>query len=130
MKTPCPNTKRQVRSFLGLVDYYRDCIPEISASLSDLLKIGKSEQVQWNEGQERSYSLLKKYLLQEPVLKLYDLMNPFVLRTDASGVEVAGVLLQENEGNLYPVGYAIKKFSLAEVKYPIIGERVPGSSVG
>ena len=88
--------------------------------LSDLFKKGKSEQVQWNEAQERAYSLLKEYMLQEPVLKLPDLMKPFVLRTDASGVGVAAVLLQENEGKLYPVDYAIKKLSLAEAKYPII----------
>ena len=28
-----------------------------------------------------------------------------MLRTDASGVDVAAVLLQENDGKLYPVGY-------------------------
>ena len=122
-KSPRPTTKKQVRSFIELVGYYRDHIPafaEISVPLSDLLKKGKSEQVQWNEAQERAYSLLKEYLLQEPLLKLPDLMKPFVLRTDASGVGVAAVLLQENEGKLYPVGYAIKKLSPAEVKYPII----------
>ena len=113
-KTPRPTTKKQVRSFPGLVGYYRDHIPafaKISALLSDLLK---SEQVQWNEAQERAHSMLKEYLLQEPVLKLPDLMKPFVLRTDASRVGVAAILLQENEGKLYPVGYASKKVSLAE----------------
>ena len=48
-KTPRPTTKKKVRSFLGLVGYYRDHIPacaEISEPLSDLLKKGKSEQVQ------------------------------------------------------------------------------------
>ena len=82
----------------------------------------KSEQIQWNQAQERAYLLLKEYLLQEPVLKLSDLMKPFVLRRDASGVGVAAVLLQENEGKLYPVGYASKrlKLSLAEAKYPIM----------
>ena len=40
-KTPRLTTKRQVRSLLGLVGYYRDHIPafaQISAPLSDLLK--------------------------------------------------------------------------------------------
>ena len=61
-KTPCPTTKKQVRSFLGLVGYYRDHVlafAKVSAPLSDFLRKGKSEQVQWNEAQERAYSLLK-----------------------------------------------------------------------
>ena len=82
-----PTTKKQVRSFLGLVGYYRDHIPafaEILAPLSSLLKKGMSEQVQWNEAQECAYSMLKESsIAQELVLKLPDLMKPFVLRTDA-----------------------------------------------
>ena len=78
--TPRPTTKKQVRSFLGLVGYYRDHIPafaEISAPLTDLLKKGKAEHIQWREAQERAYSLLKEYLLQEPVLKLPNLSKRF-----------------------------------------------------
>ena len=79
-------------------------LPRISGLLKrphPSLKKGKSEKVQWNEAQERPYSLLKEYLLQEPVLKLPDLMKPFSLKIDASGVGVAAVLLQKNKGKLY-----------------------------
>ena len=97
--------------------YYRYHIPafaEISAPLSDLKK-GKSEQVQWNEAQERAFSLPKEYLLQEPVQKLPDLMKALVLRT-VSGVGVAAVLWLKNEGKLYPIGYASKELRLAKAK--------------
>ena len=60
-KTPHLTTKKQVRSCLGLVGYYRDHIPgfpQISVPLSYLLKKGKPEQVHWSEAQERAYSLL------------------------------------------------------------------------
>ena len=33
---------------------------------------------------------------------------------------MAAVLLQENDGKLYPVGYASKKLNLTEARYPII----------
>ena len=87
LKNQCTTTKKQVRSFLWITGHHRDHIPafiNVLALLSDQLKKEKSEQVQWNEAQESAYSLLKEYLLQEPVLKLPDLMNLFVLRTDAT----------------------------------------------
>ena len=70
-------------------------------------------------------------MLQEPVLKLPDLTKPSILRIDASWVWVAAVLMPENEGKLYPVGYASKKLALQnttkKAKYPVIG--VPGQQV-
>ena len=43
-----------------------------------------------------------------------------MLQTDASGVGVAAVLLQENDWKLYPIGYASKKLNLTEARHPII----------
>ena len=129
---PRPTTKKQLRSFLdligyyrdllGLIGYYRDHIPafaEISAPLTDLLKKGKAEHIQWSKAQERAYSLLKEYLLQEPVLNLPDLSKPFILRTDTSGVGVAAVLPKKNDRKQNPVGYAIKKLNLTEARFQI-----------
>ena len=46
--TPRLTTKKQVRSFMGLVGYYRDHMPafaKISVPLTDLLKKGKAEHI-------------------------------------------------------------------------------------
>ena len=75
LNTPHPTTKKQVTSFLGLIIYYKDHLPasaEISAPLTDLLKKGKPEYIQWSKAQEYAYSLLKEYRLHEPLLKLPD----------------------------------------------------------
>ena len=53
INTPRPTTKKQVRSFLDLVGYYRDHIPafaEISAPLTDLLKKGRTYPVERGTG--------------------------------------------------------------------------------
>ena len=89
---PRPTTKKQVRSFLGLVGYYRDHIPafaEISAPLSDLLK----SLNKYNGPRHRSMltHCSRNIPATRTSIELPDLMKPFVLRTDASGV-VATVL--------------------------------------
>ena len=47
-----PTTKKEVRSFLGLANYYRDHMPSfaaIAAPLSDLTKKGLPEGVRWED---------------------------------------------------------------------------------
>lgn len=52
---PRPVTKRQVKSFLGLANYYRKCVPNFSrqvASLTDLTMNKNSEMVKWTDKAE------------------------------------------------------------------------------
>ena len=68
-------TKKEVRSFLGLVNYYRAHIPmfaAFSAPLSDLTWKGQPNKVQWGETQERAFLTLQEHLLEKPFLKLPD----------------------------------------------------------
>ena len=49
-----PTTKKEVRSFLGIANYYRDQMPSfaaIAAPLSDLTKKGLPESVRWEDAQ-------------------------------------------------------------------------------
>ena len=91
-----PLTKRQVKSFIGLIGYYRQFIPNfdvLAAPLTDLTRKGQPNQVKWSQEQEYAFNTLKKMLTVSPILKLPDLKQVFTLRTDASDRGIGTVLL-------------------------------------
>ena len=115
-----PTTKKEVRSFLGLVNYYRDYIPSfvaIMAPLIDLMRKGLPERVRWNEQQEKAFVTLRENLLHRTVLRLPDHIKSFVLRTTASNCELCVALMQEHDGKYYPVAYGSNKLTSVERRY-------------
>ena len=107
-----PRTKTEVRSFLGLVGYYRKFIPHfatVAAPLSDLTK--KNVKVfEWSEDCEDAFLCLKELLCTAPVLNTPDLNNEMILQTDASNRGVGAVLSQmDSEGEEHPIAYVSRK---------------------
>ncbi|GFO41266.1 Zinc finger protein [Plakobranchus ocellatus] len=119
---PSPKRKREVRAFLGLVGYYKEFVPNfaaVSAPLSDLVRKGQPNVVNWGDSQERAYNSLKVAVTSKPVLQLPDVNKKFVLRTDASDRGLGAALMQENEGTLFLVAYASKNLTDRERKYSV-----------
>ena len=120
---PRPKTKKQLRSFLGLVGYYRRFIPNfaaIAAPLTDRTKKGEPTVVTWGDAEEMAFKTLKKKLEKEPILHLPDLTLPFILRTDASDVGIGAILLQERDGKKFPIAYASRKLLPREQRYSVM----------
>ena len=118
-----PETKRELRAFLGLAGYYRRFVPrfaEIALPLTNKTKGREPQKVVWSQECQKAFAEMKKVLTSEPVLILPDQNEPFVLRTDASGKGLGAVLLQERDGLLRPVAYASKKLNEAEQRYHTI----------
>ncbi|KAL8585025.1 hypothetical protein ACOMHN_043661 [Nucella lapillus] len=98
-----PKSKTEVRSLLGLIGFYREFVPNfaaITSPLSDLTKKGQPPVVQWTEAAEKALKTVKERLGTYPILKLPDMSKQFTLRTDASGVGLGAVLLQEYDGHV------------------------------
>ena len=77
-----PRTKKQVRAFLGLCDYYKKFIPEFStvaSPLSDLTKKNMSKSVKWTSQCEKAFGQLKQAPTKAPVLITPDWDKPFIL---------------------------------------------------
>ena len=120
---PRPKTKKQLRSFLGLVGYYRRFIPNfaaIAAPLTDRTRKGEPAVIRWGDNEERAFNTLKQKLEREPILHLPDLATPFILRTDASDFGLGAILLQEKDGKKFPIAYASRKLLPREQRYSIM----------
>ena len=118
-----PRTKKQVRSFIGLIGYYRKFIPNfstVSAPLTDLTKKGKPMKVRWEPEHEDAFRSLISLLGKSPILCLPNFDKNFVVRTDASETGIGAVLLQDYEGHKFPVYYASKKLLVREKSYSVI----------
>ena len=120
---PQPQTKRQVRTFLGLVGYYRQFIPNfasLAAPLHELTSKSASNRVKWTEQTQRAFNALKKALCSETVLHTPDFGKRFVLQTDASEVGLGAVLSQVHDGSEYPITFVSRKLLPHEKNYATI----------
>ena len=130
---PRPTTKKEIRSFLGLVCYYQPFIPNfaaIAAPMSDLTRKGQPNKIVWREPQERAYAALKKAVISKPILVLPDVNKEFVLRTDASDIGLGATLLQNRDGHIFPVAYASRKLLDREKRYSVMERECLGSVWG
>ena len=120
---PLPDTKSKLRSFIGTVAFYNKFIHNfagIAAPITEMLKKGSSEKLNWNKIQMDSFVKLQNALVQAPVLRLPDVTKTFCLRTDASSIAVGAVLLQYINEYPMPVAYASKKLLPREKNFSTI----------
>ena len=116
---PRPKTVSELRSFLGLANYYRHFVKHfahIAAPLNDLL--AKSSTQDWSTKEQRSFEQLKEALISHPILRPPNHDAPFVLHTDASDVATGAALMQyDEEGREYAVAYESKRLQGPELRY-------------
>ena len=118
-----PETKKELRSFLGTVGFhqkYIDKYAEKGKALTDLLKKGEPNQIKWDAESNESFQTLKTALTQKPILRLPNFEKQFALQTDASDLGLGAVLLQEHDGVNMPVMYISRKLIAAETRYSTI----------
>lgn len=128
-EAPRPETKKQVRSFLGLANFYRKFVPDfatIASPLTDLTKKGLPNHVKWGSNEQQAFTKLKSALVSSPVLKLPNFDSSFLVQTDASDVGLGAVLLQDEDGVRLPVMYASRKLSKTERNYSVIEKECLG----
>ncbi len=116
---PVPTDITRVRKFIGLCNYYKKFIKDLSKLLKPLRQLLKKDvKFSWWPKEQEIFEKLKKILTEASVLLFPNFDKPFVLYTDALLKDLGAVLEQEDEnGNLRPVAYANRSLILAEKNY-------------
>lgn len=122
-----PQSKEELRSFLGLVTYVSRFIPNLATVNYPLRELLKREAgFDWKREHQESFDQLKRMIGSLHHLGYYDPKDRTLLITDASGVGLGAVLLQFKNNQPRVIGYASKSLSETEKKYPPIEKEALG----
>ena len=119
---PNPKTVKEIRSFLGMSGYYRQCIEgyaDIAQPLVELTK--KRELFRWGEEQQKAFDSLKGALCSNSVLKYPDPTQAYRLYTDASAYAAGSILVQlDDQGIERPIHYVSKQLTDTQRRWSAI----------
>jgi hypothetical protein len=118
----CPRSLRDVQSFIGFTNFYRQFIEgfsKIAKPLSDSTK-GSPRDWVWMHAITRAFEKLKHCFTMAPILTHFDPNCECIVETDASDFALCGTLSQTAEDKkLHPNAFNSRKFSPAEINYEI-----------
>ena len=116
---PSPKNVSEVRSYLGMINYYQKYLPNLStilAPLHSLLEKGKSWK--WNKEHQESFNKSKELLKSSQLLVHYDPEKKLILACDASPYGLGAVLSHRMEDySEKPIAFASMSLSPAEKNY-------------
>ena len=119
---PQPHSQRQLRRFIGLVNFYHRFLPhcaELMNPLHSLLASAKpkSQALTWSDTAQAAFNATKDTLAKASLLSYPTTDAPTCLMTDASDTGVGAVLQQHFNGTWHPIAFFSKKMSPAETRY-------------
>ena len=110
-----PQNVSELRSFLGLTNYFRKFVQGYAnlVGMNNLLR--KHVPFVWTTDCQQAFDGVKHALTTAPVLVMPDYLKPFELIADACGFGIGAALLQEQQ----PIAYMCRKFTPAEQHYGV-----------
>ena len=118
-QVPRPVNQQQLRSFLGLLQYYGKFIPNLSTLINPLnALLLKNQPWKWTRECEQAFESAKLALSSATVLVHYDPKLPLRLAADASAYGVGAVISHiYPDGEERPIAYASRTLTSTEKNY-------------
>ena len=119
---PTPTNAKELRSFLGMINYYSRFIANLQPICAPLHSLTKhSVNWTWSKESDKIFQHLKLILSARDTLVHYREELPLILETDASDRGVGAVLLHQlPDKSERPVAFASRTFLDREKNYSVI----------
>ena len=116
---PIPRNVTELKSFLGILNYYHRYIPNAATLLEPLHSLLRKEITwRWGKKQDDAFKRIKDSLCDKQVLIHYDPEKELIMSCDASPYGLGVVLAHRLEdGTERPIEYASRSLSTAERNY-------------
>ena len=107
LKLKLPENTKELKSFLGAIQYMAKYLPKLSERTDRLRKLlKKNEQWNWGPEQETDFNRIKQMLTEGPCLAHYAKEKDNIVTTDASTTGLIITLWQkQDDGNTKPIAY-------------------------
>jgi len=120
LEMPHPVTEKEVRGFLGRLNYIARFIFQLTTTCEPIFKLlRKNQAAKWNEDCQIAFNKIKQYLREPPILRPPVPGRPLILYLTVLDGSMGCVLGQQDEmGKKEDVVYYLsKKFTDCEQRY-------------
>ena len=118
VKCPVATNSDQLRSFLGMTNYYGKFIANMSCVAAPFYSLTRKDtSYVWGPKQQSPFENLKSALASDVVLAHYDPAKEICVAADASAYGVGAVLCHRECGIEHPVSYVSRVLSDSERNY-------------
>ncbi|GFW57819.1 retrovirus-related Pol polyprotein from transposon 412 [Trichonephila clavipes] len=120
VNAPVPRNVHEVKSFLGLVNFYGKFCENLATIANPLNNLTKKKNVRflWSKDCQVAFEQIKKEICSPKILVHYDPSLPLTLASDASPVGIGCVLSHVYpDGSERPIAFASRTLSGSEKKY-------------
>lgn len=106
LQWPPPSSAKDLRTFLGLADFYRKFVRNYASIAAPLTTLLCKDAFEWSSMSQDAFDQLKLAMTSAPVLALPNFAEPFIVEIDTSGTTMGAVLMQQG----HPLAFFSKMF--------------------
>ncbi|XP_058746121.1 uncharacterized protein LOC131618991 [Vicia villosa] len=120
---PEPRTEKQVRGFLGRLNYIARFISHLTATCEPIFKLlRKNQAIKWDDDCQKAFDKVKEYLQEPPILMPPVEGRPLIMYLTVLENSMGCVLGQHDESGRkeHAIYYLSKKFTDCESRYSLL----------